>query len=239
MRAADGFFFTAAIEAAPWRLDGLIGPQQRVYQVAEASTVMQPIARDRARRDSAVEGDPAVLWVGRLNANKDPLTVLTAFERSLSALPNAVLTMVYSADDLLQGVRDRVASSQALVPRVRLVGRVPRDRMAAFYSAADIFVSGSHHEGGAYALVEACACGVSPVVTDIPTFHVLTGGGSIGALWNPGDVEACAEALGAVARRDRPASRERVLQHFEQKLSWTTVARQAIESYREVVAARR
>ena len=46
--------------------------------------------------------------------------------------------------------------------------------MAAFYSAADLFVVGSHHEGSGYSLMEACACGAMPVVTDIPTFRLLT-----------------------------------------------------------------
>ena len=58
--------------------------------------------------------------------------------------------------------------------------------MTTFYSAADLFVVGSHHEGSGYALMEACACGAVPVVTGIPTFRLLTGSGSIGALWTPG-----------------------------------------------------
>jgi glycosyltransferase involved in cell wall biosynthesis len=234
MQAADAFFFTAASQADPWRAAGFIGPHQRVYQVAEASTVMQPVCRGLERRDRKVDGDPAVLWVGRLNANKDPLAVVDAFERALAALPDAVLTMVYSADDLLTAVRDRVGRSDALSRRVRLIGRVPHSQMAALYSRADIFVLGSHHEGSGYALVEACACGLSPVVTDIPAFDVITGGGAIGALWTPGDVDGCARALHIVARRDRWASRERVLEHFERALGWPAVARQALEAYREV-----
>ena len=34
-----------------------------------------------------MQGDPAMLWVGRLDANKDPLTVLAGFEQALAAIP--------------------------------------------------------------------------------------------------------------------------------------------------------
>ena len=48
----------------------------------------------------------------------------------------------------------------------------------------------------------ACACGAMPVVTDIPSFRAITGGGSIGALWKPGDAGDCARALIHAGRRD-------------------------------------
>ena len=107
-------------------------------------------------------------------------------------------------------MRERVQRSPALRDRVRLVGAVPHDRMAPFYSAADLFVVGSHHEGSGYALMEACACGAVPVVTDIPTFRLLTAGGSVGALWTPGDAAGCARALVDVGRRDLDAERARL-----------------------------
>ena len=47
--------------------------------------------------------------------------------------------------------------------------------MAVCYSAADLFVVGSHHQGSGYALMEACACGAVPVVTAIPTFRLMPG----------------------------------------------------------------
>jgi glycosyltransferase involved in cell wall biosynthesis len=237
--AVDGFLFAADEHAAWWRRAGFIAPRQPVYQVMEASTRLTPLPRALARAESGLSGSPAVLWVGRLNANKDPLTVLSGFERALDHLPSATLTMVYSEEEILAGVRFRVEQSAALADHVRLVGAVPHDRMAAFYSAADLFVAGSHHEGSGYALMEALACGAAPVVTDIPTFRLLTGGGSLGALWTPGDANDCARALIAAGRKDLTAERTRVLDHFVRELSWDVVGRRAVEIYLQVVEARR
>lgn len=239
MRAVDAFFFTAAVQADDWRRVNLIASNQRVYQVLEASTTIRPMDRTVARHETQIEGDPALLWVGRLNANKSPLTILDGFERSLSRMPGAILTMIYGTDDLLPAVEQHLKASLLLASRVRLVGAVPRDHMAAFYSAADAFVLGSHHEGSGYALIEACACGLLPVVTDIPTFRVITDEGSIGALWPVDDAAAFAEAVVKGAARERSGSRERVLEHFNHALSWAAVARKAISAYDDVARRRR
>ena len=100
-----------------------------------------------------------------------------------------------------------------------------------------MFVVGSHHEGSGYALMEALACGAMPVVTDIPTFRLLTADGTLGALWTPGDAGDCARALVA-APPESDAERERVADHFARELSWDAVGRRAVEIYRQVVAAR-
>jgi glycosyltransferase involved in cell wall biosynthesis len=176
--------------------------------------------------------------LGRLNANKDPLTVLEGFARTLGDLPGATLAMIYTEDDLLAAVRQRVQRSPALRERVRLIGAVPHHEMASFYSAADLFIVGSHHEGSGYSLMEACACGAVPVVTDIPTFRLLTGAGSVGALWTPGDADQCARALADVGHRDLDAERARLADHFARELSWSAVGRRALEIYDDVVARR-
>jgi glycosyltransferase involved in cell wall biosynthesis len=111
--------------------------------------------------------------------------------------------------------------------------------MAAFYSAADLFVLGSAHEGSGYSLIEACACGAAPVVTNIPSFRVITDKGAIGVLWSHGDPSACAEALVDAARRDRDDERRRVLSHFDQHLSWPVVGARALAIYQDVRATRR
>jgi glycosyltransferase involved in cell wall biosynthesis len=233
---ADAYLFAAPEHTAAWREAGFIADGQSTYQVMEASTSFRPIPRADARAATGMAGSPALLWVGRLNANKDPLTVLAGFERAVDRLPNATLTLIYSESDLLEAVQRRVDGSANLRGRVRLAGTVTHERMPAYFSAADLFVVGSHHEGSGYALMEACACGALPVVTDIPTFRLLTGG--VGALWATGDAAACARALVDVSGRNLETERERLAAHFARDLAWPAIGRRALEIYREVVARR-
>jgi glycosyltransferase involved in cell wall biosynthesis len=190
-----------------------------------------------ARQATRIEGQPSILWVGRLNANKAPLTVLDGFERALRDLPRAALTMIYGSDDQLPLVINRLEASPALADHVRLVGPVPHERMSLYYTAADLFVLGSHHEGSCYALIEACACGLPPVVTDIPSNREITGSGSIGALWPPGDAASFTQALLRVVGDGRLSSRQAVLDRFSRALSWTAVGRTALDAYVAVHSA--
>jgi len=236
--AADAFLFAADEHAASWRRAGLVGAHQRSDSVMPASATVQPLPRHAAREESALGGSPAILWVGHLNANKDPVTVLDGFERALRNLPEAALTMVYGSAELLPAVRERITRSPALTACVRLVGAVPHGRIASFFSSADLFVVGSHHEGSGYSLMEAIACGAIPVVTDIPTFRLMTAGGTVGELWRTGDAADCARALVAAALRDPAAERQRLAEHFARELSWDAVGRRAMEIYEQVLGAR-
>jgi glycosyltransferase involved in cell wall biosynthesis len=236
LRGVDAFLFTALAQARPWRAEGLIGRAQQVHAVIEGSRRLRPLSRGQARRLSGVDGSPALLWVGRLNANKDPLSVLAGFEAA--ALTAARLTLVHASDELLPEVRQRVAASAFLRERVRLVGRVPYEGMAAFFSAADFFVLGSHKEGSGYSLIEALACGAVPLVTDIASFRAITGDGAVGALWPPGRSQVLAAALRRLAELDRERLGRSARRHFEERLSWRAVGRRALEVY-EAVATRR
>lgn len=232
---ADAVSFTAADQAAPWREAGVL-TDQRVLALVEASTAMRSVPRERARVAVGVPGNPLMLWVGRLTANKDPLTVLAGLELALPKLPGAAVVMVFGGHDQLAEVTDRVRSSPVLRERITLAGAVPHAEMPNYYSAADVFVSGSHSEGSGYALIEALAAGVVPVVTDIAPFRVITG--PCGARWRPGDAAAFAAALLEVCGRDAAAGRAQVQHHFEHELHWDAIARQTLTAYQELSAAK-
>lgn len=237
LRQADGLLFTADELAQPWRAIGAIGKGQLVQLIPEASTALAPMQYDEARTRSGLHGDPALLWVGNLNSNKDPLTVLEGFARALPSLPSARLIMIYIEQTLLPQVRER-ASKPDLAGRVELRGRVAHAEMASYYSAADFFVLGSHRESCGYALFEALACGATPLVTDIAAFRALTHSGAVGALWPPDDSAALATALVRVAGGERAAQRQAASEHFAQHLSWQRVGQRALVAYQEAMNRR-
>jgi hypothetical protein len=87
--AVDGFFFAARELAQAWLQQRMIDSSQPIYEIAEGSNWFEPQERAVARAYTGVCGDPALLWVGRLDSNKDPLTILTSFEQALAVAPRA------------------------------------------------------------------------------------------------------------------------------------------------------
>ncbi|MDE3181038.1 MAG: glycosyltransferase family 4 protein [Acidobacteriota bacterium] len=236
--AADGFFFAAAEMASAWVADGLIRPDQPVYQVMEGSTDFRQQDRAAARARTGFSGDPILLWVGRLVALKDPLTVLRGFDAILQQRPGARLYMVYGSEDLLPEVRACIAKSRWLSGSVTLLGSRPHAELEWIYNSADYFVLGSHYEGSGFSLAEALACGAVPVVTDIPSFRIMTGEGTIGACWPPGDSAAFAAAFHRASSVPHPIQAERAAKFFEERLSYLAIGRAAIAAYRELAMKR-
>ena len=237
LSAADGFMFTTREQATPWRRARIIRAHHAVYEVPESSTDMGswPVA---AGDEGALPGRPAILSVARLDANKDPLTVLEGFARAAEALPGAALTMVYGDDALLPAVNAWLRAHPGLNARIHLRGRVARQALAGLYRSADIFAIGSHREVACFSLIEALSCGVTPVVTDIPAFRAITGG-RVGALFPPGDAAELGRALRALADGDRSLRRQAAREHFERELSWPVVGARALAAYRAAAEGRR
>jgi glycosyltransferase involved in cell wall biosynthesis len=244
LRAADGFLFSARELATPWLRAGIISPKQTIYELMESSSTMGEAPAPSAG-DRSLPGRPALLWVARLDDNKDPLTILEGFERASGRLPEAALTMVFGASQLLAEVQRKIADSATLRGRVHLLGKLDQRELTPLYRAADLFVLGSHHEGSGFALIEALSFGVVPVVSDIPPFRVLTDGGRIGALFSVGDAGALARALERLGSSqssdspDAPTARRAVVRaHFERELSWPALAHRALAIYRDAETRR-
>lgn len=219
-----------------WRRAHALPPRVQLADVMESSVDVVPVERDQARELSGVDGDPAVLWVGRLTPNKDPLPVLHGFTRFLAAAPQATMTWVFAGGAMENALRRVIQGDPRLAARVRIVGAVPHAELGAFYSAADIYVSGSRVEGSGYAAIEAMACGAAPVLSDIPSFHAMTDGGRVGALWAPGDAQSLAHALTRVSALPREPLRTCVRARFDEALSWEVIGRRALAIYDGVCA---
>jgi glycosyltransferase involved in cell wall biosynthesis len=239
MSVASGIAFCVSDQAGPFADAGLIGTHTRLYDIPESTCRFAPADRQEARRSTGLEGDPAVLWVGHLNANKDPLTVLEGISAAACELPGLRLYCCFGSAPLLREVRDRIAKDPRLRDRVHLAGRVPHARIEQLMQAADLFVLGSHHEGSGYSLIEALACGLPPVVTDIPSFRALTAEGAVGMLWPCGDQHALCAALRSMTARAGPEMRAAVRAHFDRELSFDSLGRKLSAMYEDVLESNR
>jgi glycosyltransferase involved in cell wall biosynthesis len=229
MAVAAGVAFCASTQARPFAEAGVLSMDTPVYEIPESTSRFAPGDPLEARRLTGIAGSPAVLWVGHLNDNKDPLTVLDGVSAAAQELPGLQLSCCFGTAPLLGEVQKRIAGDSRLRGRVRLIGRVAHDTIERLMRSADLFVLGSHQEGSGYSVIEALACGLPPIVTDIPSFRSLTGGGAVGALWPRGDARALCEAL-ASARFDAE-TRAAVRTHFDRELSLDSLGKKLAAMY--------
>lgn len=223
-KMVNAYLFTSAEFGAAWTRFGNISDQKKIHEVIQASSVFYPQDKVLARSVLQVSCSPMFLWVGRLNANKDPLTVVKAFLEFSQFKPGAKLYMIYQTDGLLEEIKALIQPGE-YEDAVKLIGKFPHAALQNWYNAADYIVSGSHHEGSGIGVCEAMSCGCIPVVTDIISFRKMTGPGKCGLLYEPGNEKVLLKTLLQTVELDMDKERTKTLQQFKEELSFEAIAK--------------
>lgn len=226
LRAAHRTLFAAQGIAQPFVSQGLLRPWQ-VALAPGGSTDCAPVPQPEARARLGLGEGPLYLWPHRLAPDKAPLFAAEALLRVLRARPAARLLVASLASPLREDF-DRALAPVAA--QVRHFGRLPLREMALLYSAADLVLSTSPAESYGFALVEAMACGATPVVSAIPASLQLVG--PLGRSFAVGDLEGLVAGLLAP-----PFARDAVRAHFEAHLTYDAMARATTAAYESALTS--
>ncbi len=222
----NGYLFTGLGNADSWMKMGVIGNSNKCYTLLSASTSFTVKDKAWCKQQTGITGTGNFIWVGRLNSNKDPITVIRGFELYLSVNPAASLYMIYQTEELLAAVQVLLSNNILLQRAVHLIGKIAHEQLEDWYNAADYYLSGSHSEGSGYALVEAMACGCIPVVTSIPSFKKITMEGAYGFLFEPGNIASLFKKLTEATGVNTTQYHKAIHEYSKKQLSYAAVADQ-------------
>lgn len=188
------------VGAGPWEIRAgaarLVGGRRRA-RVVPTGVPEPPETEADQRMLSFAAGAPLVGMVAALRAQKAPLSLVLA--AGVLARQGRLRARVAIVGD---GPLAETVESEIL--RLGLEGRVRRFSFLGtsepHMRALDLLVLPSEWEAYSIAVLEAFACGVPVLATDVGGTAELLGHGSAGGLVRPGDPEALADALaGALA----------------------------------------
>jgi glycosyltransferase involved in cell wall biosynthesis len=134
-----------------------------------------------------------LMFVGRLDRQKDPLLLLQAFALALKQWPDLHLLIV--GDGVLRSVVEQAIADAGLGGRITLTGALGREAIAGLLRAADLFVLSSAYEGMPIAVLEALASGVPVASTDVGELRRVVSDGVNGWLARSREPEALADAI--------------------------------------------
>lgn len=157
--------------------DVVIAPSEALAERLSAQGVHQPIeviptgvdlgrfrATDRAVARGAAAlpaAGPLLLYVGRLDREKNLVFLLHAFARIAAAHPTVRLALVGRGTQ--EHALRTIAAARPGAERVHFVGGIDPAEVVRYYQAADVFVFASTTETQGLAVLEAMAAGL-PVV---------------------------------------------------------------------------
>lgn len=224
-KSVDAYLFVSDEFSAEWIKKGIFKNKKKIHEVMQSSSVFFQEDKIAAKKILNIDGEPSFLWVGRLEKNKDPLTVVKAFIKYLSFQPLAKLYMIYQEDQLLPELKTLVNGDNKTKDGIILIGKVQHRQLQAWYNAADFFISGSHYEGSGIAACEAMSCGCIPVLTNIISFRRMTGPGKCGLLYEAGNAEQLVSTLLNTSEMSIKIEREKTLKQFNDELSFEAIAK--------------
>jgi glycosyltransferase involved in cell wall biosynthesis len=218
-RCINAYLFSSLEFAGQWKKNI---NSKKIYEVIQASSFFFPADKKAARATLNITGSPTFLWVGRLNANKDPVAVVKAFLSFLDDEPLACLYMIYQTEELLPAIKELIKGKEA---SVILAGSISHTELQQWYNSSDYIISGSHYEGSGIGICEAMSCGCIPIVTNIASFTAMLGYGECGITYMPGNTDDLLKAMRIIIQRNKEEEKQKVLMQFSKELSFDAIAR--------------
>jgi glycosyltransferase involved in cell wall biosynthesis len=187
-------------------------------------------SREQALKKFGLDHSVKLLVVGRSDPHKYLEGTLKIFARLLQWKVDAMLVKLGS--DLTEEQK-RLADRLGIGSRIRYLGTVLREELPAIYSSCNLLLHLSFYEGFGFPVLEAMACGLPVVASDIPVLREIAVDAAV--FVDPLDEEAAAETVAAVLeeRMDVASLIERGKCRAAE-FTWEKTAQKTLEIYREV-----
>jgi glycosyltransferase involved in cell wall biosynthesis len=205
------------------------------------STVLPNIVDTTRFAPSGVAADrksaPHLFVARNLERIYDVATALRAFARIRAAIPAATISIAGSGPE--RAALNALADSLGIAAAVRFTGQVDRDGMAALYRSADLVLNPSLVDNMPNSILEALACGVPVVSTDVGGVPYVVQHERTALLVKSGDDAAmAAAALSLLQQRERAAALVRAGLAEVQRYTWANVRGVLADLYRDVLRMR-
>lgn len=195
--------------------------------------VTLPESRATAAAEKNGPGNRVVLAVGAIQHRKNTANIV----RALACLPQEYELVLAGSDGYGAELVDQVIRGEGLSSRVKKLGYVSDERLAALYESAGVLAFPSLEEGAGLPVLEAMANGL-PVVTARTSCLPETAGDA--ALYaDPHDPRDIAQKI-RVAVEDVAAREVLIRRGLERakRFTWAETARATLQVYDEVLSAR-
>jgi glycosyltransferase involved in cell wall biosynthesis len=180
---------------------------------------------------------PVVLWVGKLEARKDPFAALNVVFELRKLLPNARLVIIgggWLHDRVEQEIRQR-----ELRGFVEMKGAIPHHEMDAAYADASIFLFTSHRDTFGVQNLEAMTHGLPVVFRASPGVSVndFAGGSAIGVHASEHFAPEAARCIAdLIADKVEWKRRSDQALRAAEKYKWSSKARRVVEIFAQELA---
>ncbi len=174
-------------------------PEDRVSIVHLAANNRSFYRRSESEKQEVLEKyslpQKFILYLASSLPHKNYQRLLSAFKEVISEYPDLYLVLIGARDYGSPEIKAKIAEL-GIEANVSMLGWLPFEDIPLIYSASSMLIFPSLHEGFGIPVVEAMACGVPVVCSDIEPLIEVSGGAAL--LVDPLSEEAITEGIKTV-----------------------------------------
>jgi glycosyltransferase involved in cell wall biosynthesis len=161
---------------------------------------------------------PVILWVGRLEDEKNPAEMLLIAKALCTDRPDICFVMVGDTPDYDEYINSLDMSLETGIPNsVNFIRHVKFDEMAYLYLLAarsgGLLLATSKFESSPMTFIEAMACGCPVLSSDVGGVGELLRNGQLGFLYQFGDIDSAAKKINQLTKLQSKNEREALIKN--------------------------
>lgn len=152
-----------------------------------------PGSGDDLREKLGWQDNFVILHTRELSADYGVEAIATGFAQAANT--NAALRIILAGGGEMKNELLEYFAEKKLLERVHFSGQIAQAEQANYFRAADLYISGTFSDGSSVSLMEALACGIPALVSDIPGNREWVRPGREGWLFAPGKGDELANKI--------------------------------------------
>ena len=178
-----------------------------------------------------------ILHISSSDPRDNTLAVIRAYQRAGSKLRTSKKLIICGSINPEESGLKKMIIEMGLENNIIFTGQLSllSEELVALYQAADLFIDPSLYEGFGFQVVEAMACGIPVITSNVTSLPEIVG--NAGILVTPTEIDGLASAIIMVLTdsRLREALREKSLERAK-FFSWDKTAQETLAIYDELLA---
>ncbi len=177
-----------------------------------------------------------ILYVGGFSPRKNIVGLIEAFSRIINVIPKDTNLVIAGNKGKSYSIYKACAERLKIEDRVIFPGFISMEHMPHLYNNASLFVYPSFYEGFGLPPIEAMACGIPVITSNVTSIPEIVGDAAL--LFNPKETEVLSEKI-CEALMNEHLRISLIVKGFKKAkaLSWDKTAIETLKAYEAIIKA--